>query len=248
LLLETATLLLMGKELNKQVHLLPQVARKLEVYFTKLPLPKIDNRKHCVCTECTDCLCDFCYKWKKISTNSINELADIYRGLLRQDLINEVQGYLGSLQEQPEVFVGVHIRRTDYLDWIIDRYKGNPVDEHYFIYAMNLFRSRYKNVKFFVTSDDLPWCKEKFNTQDVVFPVINKGRNNSIEQDFIFLTQMNKTIYDYGSFGFWAAVLAGGDTMLADNYSKKLHPLLAAIKENPPDNWNTLDVNLTVRE
>ena len=32
---------------------------------------------------------------------------------------------------------------------------------------------------------------------------------------------MNKTIYDYGSFGFWAAVLAGGDTMLADNYSKK---------------------------
>ena len=28
--------------------------------------------------------------------------------------------------------------------------------------------------------------------------------------DFLFLTQANHTIYDYGSFGFWGAVLAGG--------------------------------------
>ena len=36
--------------------------------------------------------------------------------------------------------------------------------------------------------------------------------------DFLFLTQANHTIYDYGSFGFWGAVLAGGTTMLADGY------------------------------
>ena len=30
--------------------------------------------------------------------------------------------------------------------------------------------------------------------------------------------QANHTIYDYGSFGFWGAVLAGGTTMLADGY------------------------------
>ena len=36
--------------------------------------------------------------------------------------------------------------------------------------------------------------------------------------DFQFLTQANHTIYDYGSFGFWGAVLAGGTTMLADGY------------------------------
>ena len=33
-----------------------------------------------------------------------------------------------------------------------------------------------------MTSDDIPWCKEKLNSQDVVFPVINTERNNSIEQ------------------------------------------------------------------
>ena len=36
--------------------------------------------------------------------------------------------------------------------------------------------------------------------------------------DFLLLTQANHTIYDYGSFGFWGAVLAGGTTMLADGY------------------------------
>ena len=38
-----------------------------------------------------------------------------------------------------------------------------------------------------------------------------------------FLVQANHTIYDYGSFGFWGAVLAGdglagGSVMVADGY------------------------------
>ena len=36
--------------------------------------------------------------------------------------------------------------------------------------------------------------------------------------DIILLIQANHTIYDYGSFGFWGAVLAGGKTMVADGY------------------------------
>ena len=36
--------------------------------------------------------------------------------------------------------------------------------------------------------------------------------------DIILLIQANHTIYDYGSFGFWGAVLAGGTTMVADGY------------------------------
>ena len=40
-------------------------------------------------------------------------------------------------------------------------------------------------------------------------------------QDFVLLCEMDHLIYDYGSFGFWAAVLAGGETLVADNYSSK---------------------------
>ena len=72
--------------------------------------------------------------------------------------------------------------------------------------------------------------------QDVVFPELSGGSESSpvimdfllltqvdmvvmlVMVDFQFLTQANHTIYDYGSFGFWGAVLAGGTTMLADGY------------------------------
>lgn len=58
LLLETATLLLIGRKLNKQVNLLPQVAKKLKNYFSSLPAETIDHNKvqyriqfskHCTC-------------------------------------------------------------------------------------------------------------------------------------------------------------------------------------------------------
>ena len=55
--------------------------------------------------------------------------------------------------------------------------------------------------------------------------------------------QTNHTIYDYGSFAFWGAVLAGGRVMLADGYSAKLHPILAAVKKVPPAGWTTVDVS-----
>ena len=45
LLLETATLLLIGKKLNKRVQLLPQVGKKLKNYFSTLPAETIDYTK-----------------------------------------------------------------------------------------------------------------------------------------------------------------------------------------------------------
>ena len=78
-----------------------------------------------------------------------------------------------------------------------------------------------------------------------------------VVMDFLLLTQANHTIYDYGSFGFWVAVLAGGTTMLADGYrfenhrkfafeelfcSKRPHPILAAIRKKPPEGWTRVNV------
>ena len=65
---------------------------------------------------------------------------------------------------------------------------------------------------------------------------------DSAVTDFILLTQANHSIYDYGSFAFWGAVLAGGKTILADGYSQKTHPILAAVKKFPPNHWKTKNV------
>ena len=45
LLMETATLLLVGQKLNKPVQLLPQVDRKLRNYFPTLQAKPIDHKK-----------------------------------------------------------------------------------------------------------------------------------------------------------------------------------------------------------
>ena len=49
-----------------------------------------------------------------------------------------------------------------------------------------------------------------------MFPELSGA--DPVIMDFILLTQTNHTIYDYGSFGFSAAVTAGGSTMVADGY------------------------------
>ena len=45
LLLEIATLIIIGKRLNRPVQILPQVGRKLEKFLSNLPAPAIDYRK-----------------------------------------------------------------------------------------------------------------------------------------------------------------------------------------------------------
>ena len=47
LLLEIATLIIIGKRLNRPVQILPQVGRKLEKFLSHLPAPAIDYRKVC---------------------------------------------------------------------------------------------------------------------------------------------------------------------------------------------------------
>ena len=87
-------------------------------------------------------------------------------------------------------------------------------------------------------------CSNKFDKT-------NKIHWLEIDLDARGMFQTNHTIYDYGSFAFWGAVLAGGRVMLADGYSAKLHPILAAVKKMPPAGWTTVDVskldNQTIR-
>jgi len=141
------------------------------------------------------------------------------------------------------------VRRTDYIQWVENRYKGHPVDQNFFGHCMKEYRKKLgPGTLFLVTSDDIPWCREHLASEDVVFPEFSETGFDPVVMDFLLLTQTNHTIYDYGSFGFWGAVLAGGTTMLADGYSEKPHPILAAIRKNPPKDWTRVDVGLIQKQ
>ena len=48
------------------------------------------------------------------------------------------------------------------------------IDENYYAAGMEYYRERYDNSVFVVASDNMTWCKENFNSSDILF--IGKNR------------------------------------------------------------------------
>ena len=136
----------------------------------------------------------------------------------------------------------IHVRRTDYIQFVEKRYKGQEVGAQFFLEAIKEFERLDSSSVFLVTSDDLDWCRKNLIHPRVIFPNLSSPSEDPAVSDFILLTQTNHSIYDYGSFAFWGAVLAGGQTIVADGYSQRIHPVLSAIKKFPPNHWKTKNV------
>ncbi|XP_064473916.1 galactoside alpha-(1,2)-fucosyltransferase 2-like isoform X3 [Ornithodoros turicata] len=123
-------------------------------------------------------------------------------------------------------FIGVHVRRGDYVRIMRDSFKGVVADKTYFQKATGYFRSRYKELVFVVVSDDIAWCKENIDTSlgDVYFP--GDGDEKSPGSDLALLVQCNHTIMTLGTFGYWAGYLAGGEVVYLANFTLPDSPML----------------------
>lgn len=100
--------------------------------------------------------------------------------------------------------------------------------------AMRIFEEKHHNVVFIIVSDDPVWCWKKFGSKQNAY-VANKHQKNSPALDLAILASCNHTIYDYGTFGEWGALLAGGETIyynLSHHSSARLGQLLK--------NWYTI--------
>ncbi|KAM7059410.1 galactoside 2-alpha-L-fucosyltransferase SEC1-like isoform 2-T2 [Molossus nigricans] len=149
--------------------------------------------------------------------------AEILREFTLHDHVRaEAQRFLQTLQARRArqvTFVGVHVRRGDYVHVMRQVWKGVLADRAYLQQALDWFRSRYHTPLFVVTSDDMSWCRQNINSSlgDVVFA--GNGLQGSPAKDFALLTQCNHTVITVGTFGVWAAYLAGGDTVYLANFT-----------------------------
>ncbi|XP_067130356.1 galactoside alpha-(1,2)-fucosyltransferase 2-like [Centruroides vittatus] len=135
----------------------------------------------------------------------------------KESIISYAQTYLHSLKNvtrKDVTFVGVHVRRTDYCKWLQIFY-GRQVNMMYFKQAIEYFQLKYSRVIFVVVSDDKEWCKRKLGTWPNVF--VGPEPTNPA-YDMAIMSQCNHTIMTYGTFGFWCAYLAGGETIYFDEY------------------------------
>ncbi|XP_046538105.1 galactoside alpha-(1,2)-fucosyltransferase 2-like [Equus quagga] len=152
---------------------------------------------------------------------------------LHDHVREEAQKYLRGLQvngSQPSTFVGVHVRRGDYVHVMPQVWKGVVADRRYLEQALDWFRARYSSVVFVVTSNGMAWCQENIDAShgDVVFA--GDGKEGSPAKDFALLTQCNHTVMTIGTFGIWAAYLAGGETIYLANYTLPDSPFLKVFK------------------
>lgn len=132
------------------------------------------------------------------------------------------------------VYVGVHVRRTDYLVYLPRKYKTVIAEPKYFYMAMDYYERKYACVIFIVVSDDPVWCLKYLGRKRNVY-VASKHSLSTPGQDLAIMAACNHTIIDYGTFGLWGAILAGGETVLY-NIS---HHLGTRVAELLP-NWHVI--------
>ncbi|XP_017772297.1 PREDICTED: galactoside 2-alpha-L-fucosyltransferase 2-like isoform X2 [Nicrophorus vespilloides] len=133
------------------------------------------------------------------------------------------------------VYVGIHVRRTDYIGYLWRKHAARPASPAFFHTAMDIFEGRYERVLFVVVSDDPAWCHDNLNMRPNVF-VSSRTIPNAPALDLAILASCNHSIFDYGTFGIWGAILAGGDTIyfnLTKHSSARVGRLLS--------NWTPLN-------
>ena len=131
------------------------------------------------------------------------------------------------------VVVGVHARRGDKLRvWRqsglmkdnLGRYEGK-----FFRRSMEGLRDKYnsesREVVFIVTSDNIAWTKTQLgNHSDTFFSgdflLAPPSGHTSLGVDLALLSLANHTIMDYGTFGLWGGLLAGGDIIAPTGYTR----------------------------
>ncbi|KAG8040240.1 hypothetical protein G9C98_000810 [Cotesia typhae] len=111
-------------------------------------------------------------------------------------------------------YVGIHVRRTDYVDYLWQKLKVKPAPARYYLSAMNYFTNKYKNVVFVVASDSISWCKNHLNNQKHRIAFISDSDAHAPGKDLAVLSSCNHSIIDYGTYGSFAALLSAGETIV----------------------------------
>ena len=112
-------------------------------------------------------------------------------------------------------YVGVHVRRTDFLKFGKKYLGKKPLDADYYNYAMEYFQEEYDNCVFVVASDDIKWAKKKldvinhkiyFSDQNPTFHPLPGSTYEVVDDDlskaaydFALLASCNHTIISRGT-------------------------------------------------
>lgn len=120
-----------------------------------------------------------------------------------EDYIDEVREAFNLGYKRAEGFVGIHIRRGDYLRFPD---KHPPVTEKYIMDAVSYFVD-YGYKSFVVCSDDMAWTRSACDRIDVPGVVFSYSDNRKAIDDFVMLHCCDHHIISNSSFSLAAHIL-----------------------------------------
>ena len=132
-------------------------------------------------------------------------------------------------------FVGIQVKRGNYLDTRQKELGYTVATDSYFKNAMDHFVKRYGSVVFIVESDDVQWSRTHVAHGGLGVVHATSGL---AYLDLAILSACNHSIISVGSFGWWGAYLAGGDTVYYRKFPKQGSKLDKSFKLDdyyPPD-------------
>ncbi|XP_043483033.1 galactoside alpha-(1,2)-fucosyltransferase 2-like [Leptopilina heterotoma] len=127
-------------------------------------------------------------------------------------------------------YISVHVRRTDYVEYLWQKFNVRPAPVRYYLNAMDYFLNKFKNAIFLVASDNIAWCKYNLKS-DHRITFISDSNGKGPGKDLAVLSACNHSIIDYGTYGSFAAILAAGETVVF-NVSSHFTTLIAEALSN----------------
>lgn len=101
--------------------------------------------------------------------------------------------------------VSIHIRRGDYVSNKKTNQFHGVCSLSYYKEAINYFKKRIENPKFFVFSDDPEWVKENLKKEGAIYINWNKGEDSY--KDIQLMSRCKHNIIANSSFSWWGAWL-----------------------------------------
>lgn len=152
---------------------------------------------------------------------------------------------------QTVVFVGVHIRRTDWLQYMPNNDVGGA---EYYLKAVKIMTEKLLSLArdsctvYVVVSDDQGWARanipgvvEKgwasFNLAKSCKPKVVHSPGRSASEDMAMLASCNHSIMNIGTYGWWGSWLAGGVTIACSKYPPFTPKLSSSFEDYFPPDW-----------
>ncbi|CAL4104061.1 unnamed protein product, partial [Meganyctiphanes norvegica] len=160
------------------------------------------------------------------------QLFDLVRDEIRQqftwnkEIWNTVQTYIRNVGimlkkkgKTKPVFIGVHVRRTDYIKFI-EQFGGSEMPTTiYFKRAFEYYKNKYKDAFFIISTDDQDYVNQEFKLykDDII---LTPGMSPQV--DMALLTACNHSVITLGTYSFWTGYLTGGEVLYPDlNFTNK---------------------------